>query len=89
MASNKRTGTVKARQRHLAEAVEALTALQFAPKQRNEIAAYSGFQMGAPASCGQSVQRVTFPPESTTCQVQPAGCGRTDLKTAIYVAGVA
>lgn len=41
MASNKRTATAKARQRRLAEAVAALTALQFAPRQRNEIAAYT------------------------------------------------
>lgn len=36
--SNRKTAT---RKRRLAEAVEALTALQFGPKQRNETAAYT------------------------------------------------
>ncbi len=41
MASSKTDRKTKARQRRLAEAVEALTALQYGPKQRNDIAAYT------------------------------------------------
>ena len=41
MPSNKTGRKSAARKRRLAEAIEALTALQFGPKQRNETAAYS------------------------------------------------
>ena len=41
MASNKPDRKSTARKRRLAEAIEALTALQFSPKQRNDTAAYS------------------------------------------------
>jgi len=41
MASNKPDRKSSARKRRLAEAIEALTALQFSPKQRNDTAAYS------------------------------------------------
>jgi hypothetical protein len=41
MASTKTDRKTKARQRRLAEAVDALTALQCGPRQRNEIAAYT------------------------------------------------
>jgi len=41
MASSKPDRNSNALPRHLAEAIDALTALQFGPKQRNEIAAYT------------------------------------------------
>lgn len=41
MASNKPDRKSAARKQRLAEAIEALTALQFGPRQRNEVAAYS------------------------------------------------
>jgi len=41
MASHKTDRKTRARQRRLAEAIEALTALQYGPKQRNETAAYT------------------------------------------------
>lgn len=41
MASNKPDRKSSARKRRLAEAIDALTALQFGPKQRNETAAYT------------------------------------------------
>lgn len=41
MASNKPDRNSSARNRRLAEAIEALTALQFGPKQRNDTAAYT------------------------------------------------
>jgi len=41
MASNKSDRKSAARKQRLAEAIQVLTALQFAPRQRNEVAAYS------------------------------------------------
>ncbi len=51
------------------------------------IVAYSGFQVGAPASCGLNLAGCAFRWKRNPLNALPAGCGRTHLKTAIWQSG--